>query len=210
MKPSTSVRTGPGRPSARRAWLAAALSLLLAAPATWAQTPANAKSTLVRLKTSLGDIVLQIDGAKAPVTAANFIQYVQSGQYDGTIFHRVIGSFMIQGGGFDANMQERPTRAPIRLEAGNGLRNTRGTIAMARTRDPDSASAQFFINVVDNPNLDAPNPDGHGYAVFGRVVQGMEVVDRIRSVQTGSRGVYRDVPLRPVIIHKALIERPAP
>ena len=141
------------------------------------------------------------------MTVANFVQYVKDGHYNGTIFHRVIDGFMIQGGGFNADMRERETRAPIKLEAGNGLRNTRGTVAMARTRDPNSATAQFFINVADNANLDAPRPDGHGYAVFGRVTQGMDVIDKIRAVQTGNRGPHQNVPVTPITITQATLER---
>ena len=151
--------------------------------------------------------MLTLDAAKAPVTVANFVQYVKDGHYNGTIFHRVIDGFMIQGGGFNADMRERETRAPIKLEAGNGLRNTRGTVAMARTRDPNSATAQFFINVADNANLDAPRPDGHGYAVFGRVTQGMDVIDKIRAVQTGNRGPHQNVPVTPITITQATLER---
>ncbi len=154
----------------------------------------------VLLKTSLGDIVLELNPAKAPKTVANFLQYVRDRHYDGTVFHRVIDGFMIQGGGMDAEMREKSTRAPIPLEAANGLRNDRGTIAMARTGNPDSATSQFFINVVDNDMLNAPKPDGHGYAVFGRVVQGMDVVDRIRAVPTGNRGMHQNVPAKPVTI----------
>ena len=132
---------------------------------------------------------------------------MKDGHYNGTIFHRVIDGFMIQGGGFNADMRERETRAPIKLEAGNGLRNTRGTVAMARTRDPNSATAQFFINVADNANLDAPRPDGHGYAVFGRVTQGMDVIDKIRAVQTGNRGPHQNVPVTPITITQATLER---
>jgi peptidyl-prolyl cis-trans isomerase A (cyclophilin A) len=182
-----------------RATLALALALAAAAPA-WAQK--------VRLATTQGDIVLQLDAQKAPKTVANFVQYVQSGHYDGTIFHRVIDGFMIQGGGMDATMHERPTRAPIPLEARNGLSNVRGSVAMARTADPNSATAQFFINLKDNAFLDAANArDGNGYAVFGRVVEGMDVVDKIRAVPTGNVGPYQNVPLQPVTIKKATLEK---
>lgn len=165
----------------------------------------GASAPKVKLSTSLGDIVLQLDADKAPRTVENFLQYVHSGHYDGTIFHRVIDNFMIQGGGFTSAMQEKPTRAPIPLEANNGLRNTRYSVAMARRPDPNSATAQFFINVTDNPNLDAPRPDGYGYAVFGRVVQGQEVVDKIRTVPTGRVGMHADVPTTPVVIQSASI-----
>ena len=144
----------------------------------------------VRLSTSQGDIVLQLDAAKAPKTVDNFVQYVKSGHYAGTIFHRVIDGFMVQGGGMTESMDEKPTRAPIPLEAGNGLSNVRGAVAMARTMAPNSATAQFFINVVDNVQLDTY---GGGYAVFGKVVEGMDVVDRIKSVPTGNKGMHQKI-----------------
>lgn len=157
----------------------------------------------VQLTTSQGDIVIQLDAAKAPKTVDNFLQYVKSGHYDGTVFHRVIQDFMIQGGGFSADMAEKATRAPIPLESRNGLNNDRGTVSMARTPNPNSATAQFFINVKDNAFLDAArSPDGNGYAVFGKVISGMDVVDKIRAVATGQR----DVPLKPVIITKATVQ----
>jgi peptidyl-prolyl cis-trans isomerase A (cyclophilin A) len=190
----------------RRAWHGMLAVLLLASmplTAAWAQNPAPR----VSLETSLGVIVLELDAEKAPVTVANFIQYVREGHYDGTIFHRVISNFMIQGGGFTPNMQQKPTRAPIPLESRNGLRNTTGTIAMARTQVPDSATAQFFINVKDNDFLDQANSrDGHGYTVFGRVVSGMDVVEKIRTVPTSRRGMHSDVPVTPVTIIKATLE----
>ncbi len=162
----------------------------------------------VKISTSLGDIVVQLDAAKAPKTVDNFVQYVKAGHYNGTIFHRVIDGFMIQGGGMTPDMKEKPTRAPIPLESRNGLSNVRGTLAMARTSVPDSATAQFFINVKDNAFLDAArSPDGNGYAVFGKVVQGMDVVDKIRKVETGQKGPYGDVPVQPVIIKSATIEK---
>ena len=157
----------------------------------------------VQLKTSMGDIVLELNDAKAPKSAANFLQYVRDKHYDGTVFHRVIDGFMIQGGGMDTNLNEKPTRAPIPLEASNGLKNDRGTIAMARTGNPNSATSQFFINVVNNDMLNAPKPDGHGYAVFGKVVKGMDVVDKIRAVATGNRGMHQNVPTTPVTILSA-------
>ena len=166
--------------------------------ASWAQT--------VMLSTSEGDITLELDREKAPRTVDNFVQYVRSGHYDGTIFHRVIDNFMIQGGGMQPNMIEKATRAPIPLEARNGLQNLRGTVAMARTMAPDSATAQFFINVRDNAFLDAANSrDGHGYAVFGRVVAGMEVVERIKSAPTTTRGPHQNVPVTPILIRKATL-----
>ncbi len=178
-----------------------AAGLALAAAALTLSLPAWAQK--VRLATSAGDIVVELDAAKAPKSAENFVAYVKAGHYDGTIFHRVIEGFMIQGGGFTKDMVQKPTRAPIPLEAGNGLSNQRGTLAMARTADPNSATAQFFINVVDNPRLDS---HGGGYAVFGRVVAGMDVVDKIRGVATGTRGMHQNVPLDPVTITKATLE----
>ncbi len=162
----------------------------------------------VQLETSLGNIVLELNSGRAPQTVDNFLRYVREGHYNGTIFHRVINGFMIQGGGFDANMRQKPVREPIRLESQNGLRNLTGTVAMARTSDPHSATAQFFINVVDNSGLDFPNPDGHGYAVFGKVVDGMEVVNRIRSVTVGRQGFHQNVPREPIIIQKAILLTP--
>ncbi|TFW10587.1 peptidyl-prolyl cis-trans isomerase [Oxalobacteraceae bacterium OM1] len=159
----------------------------------------------VDLKTSMGDIVLELYPDKAPKTVANFLQYIKSGQYKGTVFHRVINGFMIQGGGYDKNMKERPTKAPIENEAKNGLKNEAYTIAMARTADPHSATAQFFINVVDNAKLDYPGHDGWGYAVFGKVVKGMEVVDKIKEVETGPKAPHMNVPLTPVVIESATI-----
>ncbi len=180
---------------------ALALAALLATGAAQAQdAPAQ-----VKLATTAGDIVLQLDAARAPKTVANFLQYVQDGHYDGTIFHRVIDGFMIQGGGFTPDMAQKPTRAPIPLEAANGLKNNRYTIAMARTQDPNSATAQFFINVADNTMLNAPNPDGHGYTVFGKVVQGQAVVDKIRAVATGNRGMHQNVPTTAVVIQSATV-----
>jgi peptidyl-prolyl cis-trans isomerase A (cyclophilin A) len=177
---------------------ALALSLLAHAPA-WAQK--------VRLATSQGDIVVQLEPEKAPKTVANFVQYVKSGHYAGTVFHRVIDGFMIQGGGMAADMTEKPTRPPIPLEARNGLSNQRGTLAMARTMVPDSATAQFFINVNDNLFLDAANArDGNGYAVFGRVVEGMDVVDKIKAVPTATKAGQQNVPVQPVLIKKATLE----
>ncbi|HQY09692.1 MAG: peptidyl-prolyl cis-trans isomerase [Burkholderiales bacterium] len=162
----------------------------------------------VKLATSMGDIVVELDAAKAPKTVANFVEYVKAGHYNGTVFHRVIPNFMIQGGGMDASMNEKPTRSPIALESRNGLSNVRGSIAMARTMIPDSATAQFFINVKDNPFLDQPNsPDRHGYAVFGKVVTGMDVVDKIKAVPTGNRGGHQNVPAEPVTILKATLEK---
>ena len=167
-----------------------------------------AQAERVRLSTSAGDIVLELDRERAPKTVDNFLTYVRAGHYDGTIFHRVIPTFMIQGGGMTAQMSEKPPRSPIALESRNGLNNVRGSVAMARTSVPDSATSQFFINVVDNAFLDAANArDGHGYAVFGRVVEGMEVVDQIRVVPTGPKGMHQNVPTMPITIRKATLEK---
>ena len=160
----------------------------------------------VRLVTSMGDIVLELDAKKAPKSVANFEQYVKEGHYDGTVFHRVIDNFMIQGGGMLPNLSEKPTHKPIVLEAGNGLNNVRGSVAMARTNDPNSATAQFFINLKDNGFLDA-SAGSPGYAVFGRVVSGMDVVDKIRAVQTADKGPFQNVPVTPVLIKKATLEK---
>ena len=175
-----------------------ALSLPLAA---YAQD----KAPRVRLSTSLGDIVVELDAAKAPKTVENFLQYVNDKHYDGTVFHRVIGNFMIQGGGFGADMQQKATRAPIPLEASNGLKNDRGTIAMARTSNPNSATSQFFINVSKNDFLNYPGQDGHGYTVFGKVVEGMDVVNKIVAVPTGNQGGHQNVPRTPVTIESATL-----
>ncbi len=160
---------------------------------------------MITLKTSHGDITLELDPEKAPKTCENFIQYVKDGFYDGTIFHRVIDNFMIQGGGFLPDMTQKATRDPIENEAANGLSNEKGTIAMARTMDPHSATAQFFINVADNKFLDHPGQDGWGYCVFGRVTEGMDVVEKIKGVATSSRLGHQDVPVEPVVIEKAEI-----
>ena len=186
-------------PVSRRAIAAFAL-VLAAVPAAWAESAPR-----VKLNTSLGDIVVEVYPDKAPKTAANFLQYVRDKHYDGTIFHRVIPGFMIQGGGFGPDMQEKITRPPIPLETRPGLKNSRGMLAMARTADPNSATGQFFINVVDNARLDAPSPDGHGYAVFGKVVSGMDVVDKIRRVPTGNAGMHQNVPTTPVVIKSATL-----
>jgi peptidyl-prolyl cis-trans isomerase B (cyclophilin B) len=180
--------------------LAALLLLGLSGQATAAEP-----NPQVVLQTSKGDIVIELYPEKAPLTVANFLQYVDDGFYDGTLFHRVIDGFMIQGGGFTDAMEQKPTRAPVANEADNGLRNTIGTLAMARTSDPHSATAQFFINVASNSSLDfrEKTPRAWGYAVFGRVLQGMEVVQAIKEVKTGSRGPFRDVPQESVQILKA-------
>ena len=168
------------------------------------------EALLVILHTNFGDIKLELNKEKAPVTVENFVSYVNSGHYNGTVFHRVIDGFMIQGGGFDEQMSQKPTEAPIKNEANNGLKNDVGTIAMARTQDPHSASAQFFINVKDNDflNFSAESMQGWGYAVFGKVVDGMDVVNQIKGVKTGNKGFHQDVPLDHVIIETAEIVKP--
>ncbi|MBN9463698.1 MAG: peptidyl-prolyl cis-trans isomerase [Burkholderiales bacterium] len=181
------------------------VSALVAALSIVADGAAAAPNPQVLVKTSMGEFVIELYPDKAPVTVANFLQYTRDGFYDGTIFHRVIGNFMIQGGGFGTDfykgaLRPKATRAPIALEARNGLKNDTGWVAMARTGDPNSATSQFFVNVVDNAGLNHPQPDGHGYAVFGKVVRGMEVVDAIRKVPTTSVGPYRDVPVEAVTI----------
>jgi peptidyl-prolyl cis-trans isomerase B (cyclophilin B) len=160
---------------------------------------------MVKLHTNFGVITLELDEARAPESAKNFLEYVRSGHYANTVFHRVIDGFMVQGGGFEPGMKQKPTRAPVKNEAQNGLKNTRYTVAMARTSEPHSATAQFFINVNDNGFLDhtAPNPQGWGYCVFGRVTEGTDVVDRIKAVKTGRRGMHQDVPAEDVIIERA-------
>jgi peptidyl-prolyl cis-trans isomerase B (cyclophilin B) len=164
-------------------------------------------STQVDLQTTAGTVRIELDEEKAPRSAANFVDYVRKGHYDGTIFHRVIRGFMIQGGGYDAAMKEKPTAAPIPNEANNGVKNRKYTLAMARTSDPHSATAQFFINTVDNNFLDfrSETAQGWGYAVFGRVVSGSEVVDAIEKVRTGRSGFHDDVPLQAIVIEKATV-----
>ena len=161
----------------------------------------------VKLETNMGDIVIELDAAKAPKTAANFLSYVKDGFYNGTVFHRVMDGFMIQGGGFEPGLKQKPTKAPIDNEANNGLKNDKYTIAMARTNDPHSATAQFFINVADNDFLNhtAPTPNGWGYAVFGKVTSGSDVVDKIKGVKTGNSGFHQNVPTQDVIINKAVV-----
>jgi len=160
---------------------------------------------MIKLHTNHGTITLELDEKGAPETVANFLEYARSGHFGNTLFHRVINGFMIQGGGFEPGMKQKPTRAPIRNEADNKLKNAAYTIAMARTSDPHSATAQFFINVADNAFLDhtAPTPQGWGYCVFGRVVEGTDVVDRIKGVKTGAKGTHQDVPVQDVIIERA-------
>ena len=186
------------------------MALSLSAQATTSSTTqGNTMSTnpKVLLQTNKGDITLELDAEKAPNTTQNFLNYVNAGFYNGTIFHRVINNFMIQGGGFEVGMKQKETNAPIENEANNGLKNHRYTIAMARTNDPHSASAQFFINVADNDFLNHtnPTPNGWGYAVFGKVVEGTDVVDSIKGVKTGNKGFHQDVPVEDVIIENATV-----
>jgi peptidyl-prolyl cis-trans isomerase B (cyclophilin B) len=185
-------------------------SMLVAAAATPATAPAKApeaKNPRVALATTKGKIVIELDAQKAPKTVENFLSYVRSGHYDGTVFHRVIDGFMVQGGGFSADMTQKPGKPPIQNEADNGLQNARGTLAMARTSDPHSASSQFFINLVDNKFLNhtGKNAQGWGYAVFAKVVEGMDVVDAIAKVPTGSKGGHQNVPVEPVTVTKATV-----
>lgn len=184
-------------------WLATAQDA-----ATTASNPFEKDLPTVIIHTSKGEIKLELYEDQAPISVKNFLEYARKGHYDGTIFHRVIPGFMIQGGGFDAELEQKPTDPPIKNEADNGLANQRGSIAMARTNDPDSATSQFFINVVDNPSLDHRGKQSGrtwGYAVFGRVVEGMDVVDEIRFVETASRGPHQDLPVEPVVIERVEI-----
>ncbi|HZW13563.1 MAG TPA: peptidylprolyl isomerase [Noviherbaspirillum sp.] len=188
----------------RRHFIHLVAALSLSSVFLGAQAADNPK---VALKTNMGEIVLELYPEKAPKTVENFLQYVKSGHYNGTIFHRVINDFMIQGGGFDKNMREKATNPPIENEAKNGLKNDTYTVAMARTAAPHSASAQFFINVKNNSFLDYPSRDGWGYAVFGKVVKGTEVVDKIKTVETTSSGMHQNVPAKPVVIESATITK---
>jgi peptidyl-prolyl cis-trans isomerase A (cyclophilin A) len=189
-------------------WIAALMMVGLA----WVAAAGGAegsKNPVVLMSTSMGEITIELNQEKAPVTVKNFLDYVESKHYDGTIFHRVIKGFMIQGGGLDESMKQRPTKPPIKNEAGNGLKNTKGTIAMARTNVVDSATAQFFINTVDNGNLDHKNetPTGFGYAVFGRVIKGLDVVEKIEKVATTSRDGHQNVPVEPVVIKSVTLAK---
>jgi peptidyl-prolyl cis-trans isomerase A (cyclophilin A) len=167
----------------------------------------GAEAQTVKLQTTEGDIRIELNAQKAPKSVANFLQYVKAGHYNGTIFHRVMATFMIQGGGYDAKLNQKPTKPPIPLESHNGLTNVRGSIAMARTNDPNSATSQFFVNVVDNPMLDGePDNPASGYAVFGQVIEGMDVVDKIRAVEVAPRGMHQHFPVKPIFITKALVE----
>ena len=186
----------------KKSILVATLSLLLSCIIAAA---AQAGNPLVLMDTSMGKIKVELYAKEAPLSVKNFLDYVNKGFYSGTIFHRVINGFMIQGGGFSTDFKQKPTNASIKNEAGNGLKNDRGTIAMARTGNPDSATAQFFINVVNNDGLNRPLPDGHGYAVFGKVIEGMDVVDKIRGVKTGFKQGMPDVPETPVVIKSVTV-----
>ncbi|EJC62621.1 peptidyl-prolyl cis-trans isomerase B [Alcaligenes faecalis subsp. faecalis NCIB 8687] len=186
---------------------------MMSSPAMAADSSTSSEGTSmstsprVQLQTNYGTILVELNAEKAPNTVANFVDYVTSGFYDGTVFHRVINNFMIQGGGFEADMKQKATNAPVKNEADNGLKNDKYTLAMARTSDPHSATAQFFINVADNDflNFTAPTANGWGYAVFGRVIEGTEVVDQIKGVRTGNKGFHQDVPVDDVILEKATI-----
>ena len=184
--------------TSRRAVLAVLAGTLAAG--AWA-----ADAPRVKFVTTMGEFVVEVDPEKSPKTVENFLQYVKDKHYDGTVFHRVIDNFMIQGGGFTAEMSQKPTRPPVVLEAKNGLKNQVGTIAMARTADPNSATSQFFINVRDNTSLDAPNPDGNGYAVFGKVVSGMDVITAMKAVPTTTKAPYQNVPVTPIVITSATV-----
>jgi peptidyl-prolyl cis-trans isomerase B (cyclophilin B) len=188
-----------------RAILRAMLLVALSATAV----AAEAGNPVVLMKTSMGDIKIELDKAKAPITTENFLMYVNKKFYDGTIFHRVIPNFMIQGGGFDKDMTQKKTEAPIKNEADNGLKNTTGTIAMARTSDPNSATAQFFINTKDNAFLDHRDDSvqGYGYAVFGKVIDGMDVVNKISAVPTTTKMPHQNVPVTPVVIESVVVEK---
>lgn len=183
-----------------------AVGIAVASVFCGAQSALAQDSPRVKFVTSAGDFVLELYPDKAPKTVGNFLQYVKDKHYDGTIIHRVINNFMIQGGGYDAKFNQRSTRDPIPLEANNGLKNDLGTVAMARTSNPNSATAQFFINVKDNLRLNAPEPDGYGYAVFGKVINGMDVVEKIKATPTGAGGPFTsDLPKTPILINTATL-----
>jgi len=184
-----------------------AMAIAILACGTACATSGRTGNPVAVVDTSLGKITIELYPGSAPVSVGNFLRYARNGFYSGTVFHRVIPGFMVQGGGFTQKLRQKATMAPIRNEAANGLKNQRGTVALARTANPDSATAQFFINLVDNPNLDRPMPDGYGYAVFGRVIKGMDTVDRIGAVRTGFRNGFRDVPQTPVIIKSVSISK---
>lgn len=196
----------------RARWVWVLTVLLVTSVATAEEPPpsvaAESPNPVVVIRTSMGEITAELEATKAPVSTKNFLEYVEAGYYEGTVFHRVIGNFMIQGGGMTADLKPKPgQRGPIENEAHNGLRNVRGTVAMARLRAPDTATSQFFINVKDNAFLDhtAKTPQGYGYAVFGKVIDGMDVVDAIKEVPTTNVGMYQDVPEEPVTIEKVTL-----
>lgn len=195
--------------SLRRLILSLAAACFIAGAAAANPTETGATTVTVQMQTNKGLIVLELDAEKAPETVANFLEYARAGFYDGTIFHRVIPNFMIQGGGFTVDMEQKATRAEIRNEASNGLKNVAGSIAMARTPNPHSATAQFFINVKDNDflNFTSETQQGWGYCVFGQVVEGMDVVKEIEGVRTGRAGMHQDVPMEPVVIEKASVSQ---
>lgn len=184
----------------KKLMLAGALVAGLVSGVSFAKEAVEAPNLYVEMDTTAGNIVIELNEEKAPITVENFKNYVDDGFYDGLIFHRVIDGFMVQGGGFDELMNQKGTKAPIKIESNNGLKNERGSIAMARTMDPNSATSQFFINTQNNTFLDYPGQDGNGYTVFGKVVSGMEVVDKIEKVKTGNKGMHGDVPVEPIVI----------
>lgn len=193
----------------RKLMLAGALMASLMTGVTMAADEVKAPPLYVEMDTNLGNVIFELDEAKAPVTVENFKNYVDDGFYDGLIFHRVIDGFMVQGGGFDADMKQKKTAAPIKIESDNGLKNVRGSIAMARTMDPNSATSQFFINTQDNTFLDYPGQDGYGYTVFGKVVEGMDVIDKMEKVKTTSKAMHQDVPVKPIVIESMkFVEKP--
>ena len=194
-------------PTTRRFFIALLAGLSFAGIAGFTFAASAGDAPQVVLKTNMGEIVLELYPEKAPKSVDNFLQYVKSGHYKGTIFHRVIDGFMIQGGGFDKDMKQKPTNAPIENEAKNGLKNETYTVAMARTGAPHSATSQFFINVTDNAMLDYPGRDGWGYCVFGKVVSGMEVVDKIKLVQVANSGMFQNVPVKPIVIESATLKK---
>ena len=193
----------------KKLMLAGALMASLMTGVTMAADEVKAPPLYVEMDTNLGNVVFELDEAKAPVTVENFKNYVDDGFYDGLIFHRVIDGFMVQGGGFDTDMKQKKTAAPIKIESDNGLKNVRGSIAMARTMDPNSATSQFFINTQDNTFLDYPGQDGYGYTVFGKVVEGMDVIDKMEKVKTTSKAMHQDVPAKPIVIESMkFVEKP--
>lgn len=193
----------------KKLMLAGALVAGLVSGMAMAEEAVVAPNLYVEMDTTAGNIVLELNEEKAPITVGNFKNYVDDGYYDGLIFHRVIDGFMVQGGGFDVEMNQKGTNAPIQIESNNGLKNERGSIAMARTMDPNSATSQFFINTQNNSFLDYPGQDGYGYTVFGKVVSGMDVVDKMEKVKTGNREMHGDVPVEPIVIESMkFIEKP--